>query len=254
MKTKQLTLFYFLFFLFVSALNAQLDVPYAKVKLADGSSFLGNLLEEHDGQMEFQLTNGDIVTFDKEEVASISHEQYPVDFDSPTNNYEYTYEYQPGEMYYIFTFGGNISKNAQEFGIGADAVFSIGKQKTLSFGYGLSTGVDNLSVLGTAVVYPILAEVRGYLKEQAIAPYYLLQAGYGFSRKSEKLGVVETKGGFTVRPSVGLRIGGRKRGNILLEIGYIFQPHYVKQTVNVSDIEEYDRVFNRVKIAIGLQF
>lgn len=254
MKTKQLTLFYFLLFFFVSSVNAQLDVPYSKVYLQDGSSFLGNLLEENDGLMEFQLTNGDIVTYDKEEIDRISEEQFPVDFEWSNKKDDYVYNFEPGGFYYIFTFGGNFSRNENEFGIGADAVFSIGKQQRLDFGYGLSTGVDNLSVLGSAVVYPLLVEVRGYLKKRSVAPYYSLQAGYGFSKRSKKLGVIEARGGFTVRPSLGLRIGGRQYGNILLEVGYIYQPHYVKQTINISDIEEYQRVFNRVKVAIGLQF
>ncbi len=254
MKTKQLTLFYFLLFFFVGSANAQLDVPYSKVTLEDGSNFIANLLEVKDGMMEFQLTNGDIISVKQEEVKSISDEKYPVDYEPIKSLYKNTYDYQPGSMYYIFTFGGNLSRNETEFGIGADAIFSVGKQQSLKLGYGFSTGVDNLSVLGTAVIYPVLLEVRGYLKEKVVSPYYVLQAGYGFSKKSEKLGVLETRGGFTVRPAIGLRIGGRQRGNILLEVGYIFQPHYVKQTINISDIQEYTRVFNRLKIAIGIQF
>lgn len=254
MKTKQLILFNFFLFLFISVANAQLNVPYSKVILEDGSSFLGVLLEQKDGIIEFQLTNGEVIEVEKSRVSSISEEKYPMDFEKVEPVYKSVYEYQPGSLYYVFTFGGNISRNDDQFGIGFDAIFAFGYQQHLRFGYGISTGVDNLSIFGTAVVYPLLLEVRGYAKKKIVSPYYVFQAGYGFSRKSEKLGVLESKGGFTIRPSVGLRIGGRKRGNILIEMGYIMQPHYVKQVINISDIRVYNRTFNRLKFAIGVQF
>ncbi len=254
MKTKRLTLFYFLLFVLINSATAQLDVPYSKVELTDGSSFLGYLLEVRDGVMEFQLPNGDIVELSKEEVRSVSEEKYPMDFDLERQSYTMVYDYKVPSYYFIFTFGGNFSRSQEEFSVGAGSSFSFGYQHSLKLGYGIATGIDNFSVVGTAVVYPLMLELRGYLKKNTISPYYVLQAGYGFAKKSEKLGILKSRGGMTVRPSIGLRIGGRKRGNILIELGYILQPHYVKQVFNISDIQVYNRTFNRLKVAVGVQF
>lgn len=78
-------------------------------------------------------------------------------------------------------------------------------------GVGLGTGVEFFDGRGNEpAVYPVFAEVRGYLLPQRITPFYALAAGWGFSGKkgTSTWGETETwKGGWAAQATIGYRIG-----------------------------------------------
>lgn len=78
-------------------------------------------------------------------------------------------------------------------------------------GVGLGTGMEFFDGLGNEpAVYPVFAEVRGYLLPQRITPFYSLAGGWGFSgqKGTNAWGEDEDwKGGWMAQAIVGYRIG-----------------------------------------------
>lgn len=98
--------------------------------------------------------------------------------------------------------------------------FGMGLQHSSGFklhrwaSVGLGVGIHQFNLGGTSpAVYPVFAEMRGYISRRPISPYFAFGAGYGFSPKHKNGeviidGPVETwKGGWMAQGQLGYRVG-----------------------------------------------
>lgn len=111
---------------------------------------------------------------------------------------------------------------------------SSGRMFSKLLGLGLGTGVERFDVaadVSDAVIYPIFAELRGYLQPKNISPYYSLGAGWGFAGKSsgQRWGFQDDwRGGWMAQAEIGYRIGN----HFIIHGGLRLQQKYRDWTSN----------------------
>jgi len=169
------------------------------------------------------------------------------------------YAFREKGFYYTVSGGalfGQTPQNDQGLGFGLHATSGYLFHHLLGAGIGL--GFDNYSVTGYdgRQVMPIFGEVRGYLTKGNRAPYYTLQAGYGFAFKEEERGVHEANGGMLLHPALGLRLGAREDVNFSFDIGYRFQRvTQVREFNPWSNETQEERIwYKRFALRLGLIF
>ena len=96
-----------------------------------------------------------------------------------------------------------FNENMQRQGLGLH--HTVGHQYSQYFGVGLGIGFQNMDS-GQSII-PITLNLRGYLREHKISPYYNIAAGYAAALKNEDKNIVGAKGGFIFHPALGFRIG-----------------------------------------------
>ncbi|MDX1939989.1 MAG: hypothetical protein SFU99_05510 [Saprospiraceae bacterium] len=169
------------------------------------------------------------------------------------------YAFREKGFYYTLSGGalfGQTPQNGQELGVGLHATSGYLFHHLLGAGIGL--GFDNYSVTGYdgRQVMTVSAETRGYLTKGNRAPYYTLQAGYGFAFKDEEVGVLEANGGIMLHPALGLRLGAREDVNFSFDIGYRFQRvTQVREFNPWSNERQEERIwYKRFALQLGLIF
>lgn len=140
-----------------------------------------------------------------------------------------------------------------QLGLGLHTVF--GYQFNRWLGVGAGTGVDAYSFDRDEVLIPVFLEVRGYATSAKTAPFYSLNAGYGFAFKNEDQFVVDAEGGLMIHPAIGLRFGADPDVNVIFDIGYRFQWATYQRELEFSGIRERREInFRRVALRFGLLF
>ena len=134
--------------------------------------------------------------------------------------------------------------------------FTYGKMLKRKMGFGIGAGLDIYgSNRGTHIV-PIFAEMRGYLSEKKVSPFYRVGLGYGFNFESEEDFVVETKGGYMIDSQIGLRLGARSGVNFTIGAGIKIQDSAFRQEFpwNEGDYTEVDYTYRRLNLSFGIVF
>jgi hypothetical protein len=107
--------------------------------------------------------------------------------------------------------------------IGLQLQHSSGWMFSRVAGIGLGSGIDIFDAQGNEpAMYPVFAEVRGYLQPRRITPFYALAGGWAFSGKNSTSdwGWNESwKGGWMAQATVGYRIGN----NVTIQVGIRLQ-------------------------------
>lgn len=226
-------------------LNAQMD-SYTIVKLQDGSIFEGQLIEYHDGDHIVLDIGNNQISIKAENIRSIKHKY---------NSIQKPYGFKEKGHYHNSSLGflpGYFSGEMSSLGVALD--HSSGYLFNRWFGAGLNIGIYNYDAESMEVIYSLAAEIRGYLLEKNITPYYVLKSGYGFNFKGQRF--LETNGGLFVNPGLGLRFGGNNGANFTTEIGLVFQDAYFKQQSGWWDrsVIEKDIRYQRFNLKFGILF
>ncbi len=99
----------------------------------------------------------------------------------------------------------------------------FGYQHKRLLGYGIGVSADFYHPANNEMVFPLFAELRGYILQRSVTPYYTLRAGYGFVFKNEDVGIEGGEGGYMINPAIGWRLSGKKGMNLTLDLGLKFQ-------------------------------
>lgn len=146
---------------------------------------------------------------------------------------------------------------------GGDADLGFGVQATAGYmlhrwlGVGLGVGFDNYSIVNNnaPAIFPVSVEVRGYLTQQRWAPYYALNAGYGFAARDEERNIRQATGGAMLHPAFGLRLGAREDVNFAIDFGYRFQRATVERDfIWRQEVQEQRIWYKRFTIRFGIIF
>ena len=121
-------------------------------------------------------------------------------------------------------------------------------------GLGLGTGIERFDPEGSdASVYPVFAEIRGYVLPKPLTPYYSIAAGWGFAGRSrgDRWGYTDTwHGGWTAQAEIGYRIGN----HLIVHGGLRLQRKYRDWTSNWGGPEGMhgtDRILHK-RLVLGL--
>jgi len=245
----------FLFFLCACAnvyeLHAQEDLQSVEdnkviVYLKNGSKFQGRLLDWNQAEktMTFDMY-GNTVQFYVGEVRKI------IDLDIDTSPL-YSFE-ETGIYYHLRTnfISGNPG-NRSNFQPGVGLSISAGKRfnRMLSIGGGI--GFDEYVLASSENILSTFGELSGYFHENNQSLFYNVAAGYGFAVHSDESNIRDSKGGWMMHPSLGVRLG---KGNLkwTIDMGYKFQKaNWVFE--NWGSLSDQDILYRRLTLRMGLMF
>lgn len=125
---------------------------------------------------------------------------------------------------------------------------------------GTALGVG-MNKYGNYITLPIYASIKGYLKDQKVAPFYFGDVGYGFawnSNNAEDAFVVENvKGGLYWQVGAGYQINFYN-SSLVLSLGYINQQSSADYTYRywaVDGVEVSEkRLLRRINFSVGFLF
>ncbi len=165
------------------------------------------------------------------------------------------YEFPERGLYHATTFGITQNTTAAEAGglTGFELTAVLGYQHHRWLGFGLGTGIDFYHRSAGEMVVPIFGEVRGYLLEQNVSPYVTLRGGYGIGLSNRDQGIEDARGGWMINPAWGLRLGGRKGMNVVLDIGLKYQKASFVYG-RLSERSDVDITYKRLNMRIGFLF
>jgi len=140
------------------------------------------------------------------------------------------------------------------------------------FSIGLGIGYDRYNFLDIFLedfrdnafmnVLPIYGELRAYPSNKIWSPYYSMKFGYGLLIGEYKsIGIhnfgdfhIPEKGGYMIKPSIGLRYATRDWISIIFETSYVFQ-NTIINTISPSNISTSENeVLKRLSLGIGFIF
>jgi hypothetical protein len=263
-------LFLLLLLMFATILNAQETPKVSTIYLNNGEIYKGNMVDYRKGEfLVLKRLNGDLDTIADSQIKKIEQIEMSRRSAVVESNKRYDrtmpkkdkakkkrkYQFRETGWYNATGFSGfgGRSGNYLKMGIGLSTTTGYMFNRYLGVGVGIAK--DNYSSRQGEGLYPVFAEVRGYLKKKFNAPYYAVRAGYGFAFENEKFGVTRAEGGVMLNPSVGYRFGGDKTGNIYFEIGYKFQKQFIERTSTFnSDVTVVDALYNRISLSAGIIF
>lgn len=242
------TLILSMLFLLVGStvLVGQQDAYLTKVKLNDGSVLEGRLTEYVDGEYIKMNIGESEITIKHSSIKSIRHEKAR----SPRD-----YKFREEGWYHHSSAGflpGFISAGSPVLGVEID--HSSGYQLNRFLGAGINLAATAYNPFHNESTYSIAGEVRGYLLENYLSPYYAIRGGYGFVMRGENF--LEANGGYYINPAIGLRLTGKSRLNLTTEIGFNFQQAHFKYETEWWDrsIIEKDVLYRRLTLKLGILF
>jgi hypothetical protein len=223
--------------------------------LKDGSVLQGRLLKYIQGkQIYFRLTTGDEVTYPEREIQRFVQggalaERVPARAPKP-------YAFREEGLYVTFHAGAGVGRNHSNGNTVAwNLLASAGHQFNRWLGLGGGLAVDGYYPANGEVVYPLFAEVRGYLTETREAPFYVVRTGYGLTFKETNNGVSAAEGGLYLNPSLGMRWGASAGINIISEIGFQYQrAEYTRSFGGDGGREIQTKKFKRLSLRLGMVF
>jgi len=240
--------------------------PTDIVYLKDGSVLKGQIVSYEQGRsLLFKLQNGETITLQDANIARIvqdTGEPRSNSYDGLTQTRpkkvkkEPVYNFSERGFYDVLSLGSlNTRTSNSEFKMGISLHNVAGFQFSRMLGIGLGLGIETYGTDDREVIYPVFAEFRGYFNKKIKAPYYTLNAGYGFMATNEREFITEARGGWMLHPAVGLRFSANKHSNITADIGYKFQKAYYRRDFNFNgDIEIRDILYQRLIIRVGFIF
>ena len=168
---------------------------------------------------------------------------------------ERPYLFDERGWYHSVSLGMNTNTVSRASGglFGFELATSFGYQYTRLLGGGLGISADFYHPQANEMVFPIFAEVRGYLLPQAVTPYYSIRAGYGLVFRNEEVGLIDGEGGYMFNPAVGWRLSGRKGMNMTLDFGLKFQKATF-ETFQRSDRAVTELTYKRLHVRLGFLF
>ena len=145
---------------------------------------------------------------------------------------------------------GSGTENGLALGAGLSNVTGF---QTKTIGIGIGIGVDNYARRGETV-YPIFAELRGFIPSKNKQGNYYLSAagGYGLAFKREKIDITNAEGGYMIHPAFGYRVATADGMDVNVDLGIKFQKAKFSRDLFNGDIETRDILYRRIVVRIGL--
>ncbi len=222
------------------------------VFMKDGSVFAGELRAYEEKSIKFVM--GDVLaTILKKDISKIVLKGQTLQAPSPTKNIapEITDFIRSG--FYNITYG-SLNSGADAFqgdvvsGLGISNI--TGKQLNKYLGIGLGISYNAMYVGAGENLMPIFIDVRGYLKEKKVSPYYNIGMGYNFTFKNEEKQIVDSKGGIMLRPAVGFKIGSAE-SSFLIDLGFNFSKADFTRDYS-WETRENKMTYRRLELRVGL--
>ena len=241
-------------FFFMYGLSAQEKAThYDVIYLKDGSEFRGALLEYQPTYVTIKALGGKELRFEKDQIAKVVQE--PIIVGKAKKPYLFKERGVYKALLFSVTPGTAAWNDDFAKGYGGKAV--VGYQWNRWIGTGLGVGIENYYPGQGETVYPVFLELRGYLKEDNIAPYYTFSGGYAFTIVDEESRIIESKGGTLIHPAIGVRFGASDKANFTMDIGVQLQKATFGRGANGwggLETVDYQMYYKRLAIRMGLLF
>lgn len=254
---KPATIIFLWIFSIVGAFAQNSEETFDVVFLKNGKRHVGHITAYEKGDnLQLETKQGNEITIDDSDILKIMQGINEEELDAAIRSTaaSQVFEGRKSGIYNttMLAFAlGQGDGNALSLGAGLSTAF--GYQFSPAFGFGVGIGLDNYARRGETV-YPIFAEVRGFLpfgkKEHSY--YYSLAGGYGMAFKRESIGVREAEGGYMVHPTIGFRTPTREGVDVNVDIGVKLQKASFQHDLFNGDIKVRDLVFQRLTIRVGL--
>jgi len=220
------------------------------VYLKDGSAISGNLMAWTYGQEVIIDANGITMKFPDAEIKKVVEQSESINIKAPVTH-------RNNGIYYTgkaTLMAGNDGPRANDK-IGYGITASVGYQWNKNIGAGIGIGYREFVAEASEEMYPIFAEFRGFINDNAVRPFYNVELGYAFAFKDEEIGLVEAKGGLFVYPSIGISLG-RKTYRTTIDVGYNFQQAEFTYGSNFDDrVRSFQEItFRRLSLRLGVHF
>jgi hypothetical protein len=215
----------------------------------DGSVLKGEIVEWTNDSITFRLLNGVTVHLDQENVRKVVSRKMSRPDRKVRGGDGGMYPLKEEGMYNVTTIGMSGRRGA---GIGL--THAVGHQFSRLFGVGGGIGIETFDIeLGMEMV-PVFVEVRGYLTERSVSPYYAVRTGYGFAIKPDDQWVQDADGGMLFQAELGYRFSASRAVNFFAGIGIHLQRAEYRYLFP-WEFETHDRLtFRRTELKIGVMF
>ncbi len=238
-----------------------------------GVRLYGKIIHADEDEVEFELTNGEVVFIPKNIIKKIIQTYGKFGFKKIMFYHKKPYEFKEQGIYqstmvnfpqgYALADYANYVRNLERFnlsdyrywkmGIGIHHVCGI--QHNRQFGTGIGLGFDGYDISNGKNILSVYAESRGYLTAKRVSPYYSIGLGYGISLPNKGVGsIINSKGGLFFNPSVGYRFGSSSKANFVLSFGYRLQIATYTERYRMRAILIRKHYFNRFNTNFGLVF
>ena len=158
---------------------------------------------------------------------------------------------------YFHEIRGSLLFGEENLGVGLNTI--NGYQFSKFLGAGLGIGINKY---GNYLAVPIYAQIRGYLYDRKVSPFYFGDIGYGQAWNNDKNNDVfeldNVKGGLYWQVGLGYQINFYNN-SLTLALGYINQDsradYVYYRPWDIDDVEVSERrVLRRVKFSVGFLF
>ena len=251
-NTARLLFIILVLFVFVEKTLAQ-EKKFEIIYLKDGSVLKGNITEQvANDYLILELRNGQKITVFSEEVLKIKYNQKAAKYYKKENGF-----------FHQATIGSSW-KGSERFGGNQPYFYAEtihGYQFNHALRLGLGAGWDYHPDFH---IVPVFVSVGGEIGKLRIVPTYFANAGYGMAWERHNSDVneediyEEVKGGLMLHFGGGLKIKLSKTA-LIFNVGYKIQNVTTERSFfdwqgRISSINDTDRKFNRLTIAVGLVF
>jgi len=232
-----MTCFFMFFYIWAYAQEPITD----KIYLKNGSIIAGKLIQYHpEDSVVFKIQDGNTMTFSSKLVKKVKM-------------------YSETEIRNTYSFRQNTFYTRSQLSIlykkdnsGVSFSQSAGYQFKHWLAVGAGIGVDNYRLEQGNNLMPVFIELRTFLLQQNLSPYFSLRAGYSFAFEDKSIGQTEATGNYFINPAIGYRLGA---GFPYVDIfcGAKFQKTQY-QTVDSWSKSLFDIIYRRYDIGIALTF
>lgn len=224
--------------------------------LKNGSIIRGDLIEQTQDVVKMRIYGGSVFVFPASDVVKIVSEERFVP-QGRRQKGEFTIK---EHGFYQTLSAGMLFRRYENNNF--QARYSAGYHFNRHLAVGLQTGVNSIdfswNIAQTSL--PVMAEVRGYWTKQPFSPYYAAQFGYAFDATQTTDELLESKGGVTFSPKIGVQLPSRSNAAFFVEVGYFFQQasftyrNFWTWPQPIDNIVTQNITFQRVAASVGVTF
>lgn len=221
-------------------LFSQEENARATVYLSDGSILYGEVVK-FSAEKDITLSiNGTLIELGHEQVTKIVMDE-KVRHQKPRD---------PHKIYHKV----NLSLLGSIDGLGAGIHYSINYMLLKQLMVGVGSGIDNYYLSNRRNMVPVFAEVRWLFLPESTSPYIDLKGGYGIPLKSEKNGIIGSKGGVLINPTFGIIFSGKNAVDVELSLGFRMQKVYYELFDDNTNYRKQNITHRRIEFGVGIIF
>lgn len=214
------------------------------VRTIHGSVWKGTILTwDTAGVVEFQSLSGIKRTFQEEQIRSVKQKI----LNKSRNERPYNF---PDEGVYNVLDAGISAGDDIYLGL----TYAVGHRFSRWLSVGGGAGYESFQVGEKRTIIPLFTEVRGFLREAHVSPYYAMRLGYGIALKDDQSDLTKARGGIMINPQMGVRFSGNENLNLFAGFGI-----HIQKAEYIIDWGGGERVvdrywYRRAEIKFGMMF